>query len=134
MIRFLSHLLLPQESNNHRAKILHHTSLSLIVTLLFLANVAIFVLKKDAPSVLGTSTSVSAYQLLQLTNQDRSQAGVGPLMLNDILSIAAENKAQDMFAKNYWAHFSPEGKSPWQFIRDAGYQYVYAGENLARGF
>ena len=39
-----------------------------------------------------------------------------------------------MFAKNYWAHVSPDGTTPWVFIKSAGYSYVYAGENLARGY
>ena len=39
-----------------------------------------------------------------------------------------------MFAENYWAHISPEGTTPWSFIRAAGYNYIYAGENLAKGF
>jgi hypothetical protein len=43
-------------------------------------------------------------------------------------------KATDMFAKDYWAHVSPDGTTPWVWIRKAGYNYLYAGENLARGF
>ncbi len=39
-----------------------------------------------------------------------------------------------MFQHDYWAHFAPDGTSPWQFIKAAGYDYSYAGENLARGF
>jgi len=39
-----------------------------------------------------------------------------------------------MLAKNYWAHSSPDGTTPWVFIKNAGYEYLYAGENLARGF
>src|SRR5258706_10350524 len=39
-----------------------------------------------------------------------------------------------MFAKDYWAHIAPDGTTPWSFIKGAGYNYVYAGENLARGY
>ena len=39
-----------------------------------------------------------------------------------------------MFAENYWAHNSPSGKSPWVWFKEAGYSYVYAGENLAKDF
>ena len=39
-----------------------------------------------------------------------------------------------MFANNYWAHFGPNGESPWQYITAAGYSYSMAGENLAQGF
>ena len=39
-----------------------------------------------------------------------------------------------MFGENYWAHNSPSGKTPWDFIIGAGYKYLYAGENLAKNF
>jgi hypothetical protein len=39
-----------------------------------------------------------------------------------------------MLAKGYWAHNAPDGTTPWVFIKAAGYEYLYAGENLARGF
>jgi hypothetical protein len=51
------------------------------------------------------------------------------------LEQAALKKAQDMFAKNYWAHYAPDGSTtPWKFILAAGYVYKYAGENLAKDF
>lgn len=39
-----------------------------------------------------------------------------------------------MVAKSYWAHFAPDGKTPWDFVRQAGYNFTAAGENLARDF
>jgi hypothetical protein len=39
-----------------------------------------------------------------------------------------------MFAKNYWSHDSPGGKTPWDFISASGYVYATAGENLAKDF
>ena len=39
-----------------------------------------------------------------------------------------------MLAKGYWAHFAPDGTSPWSFFIKFGYKYRYAGENLARDF
>ncbi len=77
---------------------------------------------------------MSSDQLLYLTNQERQKNGDFPLVLNSELTEAAANKAQDMFTYDYWAHNSPTGKTPWVFIKAAGYKYVYAGENLARGF
>ncbi len=47
---------------------------------------------------------------------------------------AAAAKANDVFAKNYWAHYAPDGTSPWFFFQQAQYQYLYAGENLAKDF
>jgi hypothetical protein len=39
-----------------------------------------------------------------------------------------------MFEDDYWAHVAPDGTQPWDFILGAGYDYVYAGENLAKNF
>lgn len=91
-------------------------------------------IRTSFPSVLGTFSDITSQQLLLLTNQFRQQNGLPPLQLNQNLSEAALNKANNMFFEDYWAHDSPDGKTPWDFIKAAGYNYVYAGENLARGF
>lgn len=131
---FLWHLFIPKESNNHRAKVLHHTNLFLTIVFLLLASFLIQGIKTSFPSVLGIKADISSEELLLLTNKERQNAGIGSLILNDKLSVAASKKAQDMFEYNYWAHNSPAGKTPWAFIKSSGYKYVYAGENLARGF
>jgi hypothetical protein len=43
-------------------------------------------------------------------------------------------KANDMAAKSYFAHTSPEGIDPWYWFNQAGYKFSYAGENLAIDF
>jgi hypothetical protein len=134
MWKFLSHLFIPKESNNHRAKVLHHTNILLTIVFLLLSSFFIQRIKISFPSVLGISADISSDQLLSLTNKERQTVGVGNLVISDKLSQAALEKANDMFQYDYWAHNSPEGKTPWVFIKSAGYNYVYAGENLARGF
>jgi len=131
---FLSHLFIPKESNNHRAKVLHNTNILLTIVFLLLATFLIQKIKVSFPSVLGINADISSEQLLSLTNRERQNIGVGVLVINDQLSQAASEKADDMFEYNYWAHNSPSGKTPWVFIKAAGYRYIYAGENLARGF
>jgi hypothetical protein len=131
---FLSHLFIPKESNNHRAKILHHTNIFLSIVFLLLTSFFIQTIKAKFPAVLGISANISQDELLFLTNQERQNTGIAALVINDRLSQAASAKAQDMFQYNYWAHNSPTGKTPWFFISAAGYKYIYAGENLARGF
>lgn len=86
------------------------------------------------PDVLGYATDIHVQQLLDATNATREKAGVAPLTLDQRLSRAAALKAQDMFAKGYWAHNSPEGNTPWEFVTAAGYRYRVAGENLAKNF
>lgn len=85
-------------------------------------------------SVLGQQTDISAYELLAATNRERRSQGEEPLKANIALSDAAALKADDMFKKQYWAHVSPEGTTPWQWFEQIGYSYSSAGENLAKGF
>jgi uncharacterized protein YkwD len=84
--------------------------------------------------VLSYATNVSQSGLLQETNQQRTANSMGTLSTNTLLIQAAQAKANDMVARNYWSHNTPDGQEPWVFIDNAGYQYTAAGENLAYGF
>lgn len=131
---FLHHLILPRHSNNHRAKVLHHPSLVVFIALLLIGNVFISFAEQNFSGVLGITANFNQDDLLLQTNARRAENGLPPLQLNPQLSQAAYQKGQDMFAKNYWAHNAPDGTTPWVFIKNSGYEYLYAGENLARGF
>lgn len=69
-----------------------------------------------------------------LTNEKRTHEGLSVLNENELLNLAAQMKAEDMAANGYFAHTSPDGKSPWYWITLAGYEYRHAGENLAVNF
>ena len=132
VLGFFRHLFIPTETNNYRAKSLHTDFLAIYLIIAFFMSV---VFKKVGLSnVLGFATDISATKLFQLTNQQREKDGLPDLKYNDKLACAAYQKAQDMFNKNYWAHFAPDGKTPWDFILNCGYNYEYAGENLAKNF
>ncbi len=77
---------------------------------------------------------LSADQVLNLVNKDRATHGLPKLSNNPVLTKAAMAKAQDMLAKDYFDHISPTGTKPWQFFKALGYDYIYAGENLAINF
>lgn len=85
-------------------------------------------------SVLGYATDMSSQTLLRSTNAARTNHRDKPLQVNIKLAQAAQAKANDMAKRNYWAHNTPAGKTPWSFITQAGYTYQRAGENLAYGF
>lgn len=85
-------------------------------------------------AVLGYATNTSANGLLLETNNERARHNLGELALNAQLSKAAQAKAHDMAARNYWSHITPDGNPPWTFIKASGYSYASAGENLAYGF
>lgn len=101
-----------------------------IVVLGFVINMGL----SSGQGVLSYATSVSPSALLQETNTQRSSNSRSALSLNNQLSQAAQQKANDMVARNYWSHTSPEGTQPWEVISSVGYKYVTAGENLAYGF
>lgn len=129
---FFHHLFIPREDNNFRARALHPDFLTYYLLIAFFLTLAF----KYTPlsNVLGYATDITVDKLYQLTNQERQKNGLPHLAYSEKLSQAAAKKAQDMFAKNYWAHYAPDGVTPWDFILQAGYQYEYAGENLAKNF
>jgi uncharacterized protein YkwD len=49
---------------------------------------------------------------LKLANQDRMQYGLPKLRADSLLSKAAQGHAEDMLRRNYFSHYSPEGRSP----------------------
>jgi uncharacterized protein YkwD len=84
--------------------------------------------------VLGVQSDLSSASLLSATNQQREEFNEMNLSINSQLNQAAQAKALDMAAGNYWSHNTPDGATPWTFINKAGYSYAKAGENLAYGF
>lgn len=85
--------------------------------------------------------SDNAYQLLRLTNEVRMQPQVcqgtplpaaPPLRWDTRLENAALGHSQDMAARNFYGHANPEGLNSGDRIRAAGYDWIQAGENIAR--
>lgn len=82
----------------------------------------------------GQMAAVITSSLVQLTNEDRKEQDLGSLKVNPLLVAAAQAKADDMAAKGYFAHTSPDGSSSWSWFKGAGYSFSHAGENLAVNF
>src|SRR3989338_91123 len=72
--------------------------------------------------------------LVDMANQDRGIYNLTPLVINKTLQEAAQEKANDMATRGYFAHVSPTGITPWYWFTKAGYRFIYAGENLAINF
>jgi len=75
--------------------------------------------------------SIIVSQLIGDANTSRSQSGLSGLIENDLLNKAAEMKAKDMAEKSYFSHTTPENRKFTYFIDSVGYDFKYAGENLA---
>jgi hypothetical protein len=80
------------------------------------------------------ASSITETNIFNLTNSQRAKYGMGNLSWNYKLVNAARAKAQDMINKDYFSHNTPSGETPWTFILNAGYNYIYAGENLAMNY
>lgn len=72
--------------------------------------------------------------LVDQTNENRVTENIPMLRLNPLLQAAAQKKADDMAKNDYFAHTSPSGVTPWYWIESVGYDFSYAGENLAVNF
>ncbi len=135
MVKTLRHLFIPQHTNNHRPAVLHPEGFFVLSLILIGAFLCTRTLTGTAlPTILGFASSITPSQVVEQTNVQRQSLGLSPLATNTLLDQAAAAKGNNMCAQQYWAHISPSGTTPWVFIKNAGYQYAVAGENLARDF
>ena len=72
-------------------------------------------------------------EILSRVNRERTAAGRTSLRAQPRLDEAALRHAQDMLARSYYGHRSPEGRTPFDRGRAAGYRSRAVGENIARG-
>ncbi len=129
MLEFLQNLIIPRYKNNFHPYLLRKRSLAVITLVVLGVNIL--------GSSIGESVfagAVSSAELVTLANAERSAAGLGTLRTDPRLVSAAHAKAENIFELQYWSHYGPSGETPWQFIIGSGYNYVFAGENLAKGF
>jgi hypothetical protein len=133
MLPFLSHFL-PHPEGEHRALVVHRPALLVYLTVLAFFYLFLNFYKAIAPGVLGFASNIFTEQIVDFTNTERERNGLPALKFDALLSEAARRKAEDMFTNGYWAHVAPDGTTPWDFITASGYNYVYAGENLAKDF
>lgn len=132
--KIFRHFLIPHKKNNYRAKALHIDALAVYLVLVMCVTLIFKQVKPPTGDILGYATDITIQKVYDLTNKEREKNSLPPLEYNETLSKAALNKAKDMFEQNYWSHYGPDGTTPWNFILTAGYQYEYAGENLAKNF
>ncbi|PPK64372.1 uncharacterized protein YkwD [Actinokineospora auranticolor] len=81
----------------------------------------------------GGGGGTSASQVLSLTNAERARAGCPPLRLDSRLNSAAQSHSNDMSARHYFSHTTPEGLTFADRARAAGYD-APAAENIAAGY
>jgi len=72
-------------------------------------------------------------EMLQLVNEERKKENLPALKNDPELTIVARAHSKDMFTRGYFAHVTPDHKTPFDRMRSAGVRYLSAGENLALG-
>jgi hypothetical protein len=130
----IHHWFIPHKDTHKKARLITWQAMACYLLLFIILQVVFSLLGYLSPGILGTSSSITQARIIELTNIEREKMGLSMLTQNDSLAQAAEAKANNMFEENYWAHFSPSGKDPWGFMKDAGYRFSFAGENLAKNF
>lgn len=128
------HFFIPHEGNDHRPLVIRPTALKVYSIALILVKVLLTGFLYSVYPTEGRFAELTAARVFELTNASRSENGVPQLTLNPRLSAAAAAKANDLVKRNYFDHTSPDGKKFWQWITEANYSYVTAGENLAMDF
>ncbi|NJK70070.1 MAG: hypothetical protein HC941_29410 [Microcoleus sp. SU_5_3] len=69
-------------------------------------------------------------ELLQLTNAERSKAGLSPLRFSNQLDQAADLHADDMARNHFSSHTGSDGSNIGDRIARVGYQVSSGGENI----
>lgn len=133
MKKVLSDYFIPKETNTHKPHFLRKKALFTLVIAVLVVEL-VFVAHVFLGGNLHHMAAVLPGVLVSLTNETREASDLNILTENSLLTQAAQLKANDMAEKGYFAHTSPDGKEPWYWLKQAGYSYSYAGENLAVNF
>ncbi|MDQ5824101.1 MAG: CAP domain-containing protein [Chloroflexota bacterium] len=85
---------------------------------------------QQAPA--SASLSGAESYVLQAVNDQRAAAGVAPVELLASVTEISRSRSNDMAARNYFSHTSPEGKKFMHMLGERKVYYRFAGEILAR--
>jgi len=130
----LKKYLIPHEGNDNKPHLLRPHVIAFVVMIALVAEAGfVFSFKYVVPQskLFGI---IETNALVDETNQSRVANALPDLQVSPLLQAAAQQKANDMASKGYFAHTSPQGLTPWYWFQQVGYQFDYAGENLAVNF
>jgi hypothetical protein len=130
----LRKLFIPHEENGFKPDFLERFSIGIMLVLVLItfavANIqAMFWTASD-----WMVSAVLPSVIVNLTNEEREDDRLNSLVRNNLLDQAAQLKADHMAENEYFAHYAPDGTSPWYWFEEVAYNYVKAGENLAVHF
>ncbi len=134
MLSWLKNHFIPHEDKGYRPGSLESRSvffmgaIILVIEILFLFQALVIVPRVKLAGLILSNV------LVDETNSNRTADIIPPLKENPLLNVAAQQKADDMAKNGYFAHTSPSGITPWYWFQKIGYDFAYAGENLAVNF
>ncbi len=102
----------------------------LMKKLIFLA-IGLFIFLPFGTTHAQISSLPTADSIIKQINSERTSRGLSPLTSNPALNKAAVARASYLAAKGVLVHVSAPPGEPWPTLKDAGYLYKSAGENLA---
>jgi uncharacterized protein YkwD len=70
-------------------------------------------------------------EMLILVNKERIAKGLKAVMADKEMAKVARKHSADMFTRGYFSHYTPEGKNPFDRMKDDKLFFLTAGENLA---
>ena len=91
---------------------------------------------EPAPERAAPSSRLAAeeQQVLELLNRERAQRGLGQLERDATATLVARSYSRQMCERRFFDHTSPDGKQPWDRLKDAGVRFSAAAENIAVGY
>lgn len=125
---------IPHEGNNHQPHILRKDAIFFIGILAFSLEILFLFHSFGVIPIDKFTASILPNALVDETNTARASDSLSPLKPSTLLELAAQDKANDMAKNGYFAHTSPTGITPWYWFQKVGYNFIYAGENLAVNF
>ena len=71
--------------------------------------------------------------MLNMVNEERAKFGMHALKADPEMARVARAHSRDMFARGYFSHVTPDGKTLTDRVKAANVLFLTAGENLALG-
>jgi uncharacterized protein YkwD len=126
--------LIPHEENDYKPHLLRPRATIFFCTVMVAVELVALIVVPYASIRSRLFGVIAVNALADGTNANRIAQDMPALATNPLLQAAAQEKANDMAKNVYFAHTSPTGVTPWYWFENVGYDFSYAGENLAVNF
>jgi len=87
--------------------------------------------QQNQPQSNGVNITDYEAAILHLINTVRADRGLAALQPHQSLIDISRTRSTDMLSRNYFSHYTPEGKTVFNIFRECGITFRAAGENLA---